>query len=317
MRFAFSFSSCGVMLGAVARKEERIAVQKTYKLFIGGKFVRSESGRVTPAQVNGQVIANFPRASRKDFRDAVMAARGAVAGWSNVSAYLRGQILYRAAEILEMRRSELEAEVARAVGKRNGRAREEVGLAIDHLVYYAGWTDKFSQIFSAVNPVASPHFNFTTPEPTGVVVVVCPNEPPLLALVSLVAPVILSGNTSVVLTSTTQHAPGADFFGNHRNERSASRSRELSLGRSGRARATNCEPHECDCGGGREPRGKGERGLATRRRIQHQTLRAASAESPGLEDDGRKPVLDSRYSGDENGVASDRTVEGGREPDLA
>ncbi len=199
------------MLQAVARKEERIAVRKTYKLFIGGKFVRSESGRVTSAQVNGRVIANFPSASRRDFRDAVVAARGALAGWSNMSAYLRGRILYRGAEILEMRRSELEAELARVVGKRNGHAPEEAGLAIDRLVHYAGWTDKFGQIFSTVNPVASPHFNFTAPEPTGVVVVVCPNEPPLLALVSLVAPVILSGNTAVVLTSTTRPLPALTF----------------------------------------------------------------------------------------------------------
>ncbi len=138
------------MLRAVARKEERIAVQKIYKLFIGGKFVRSESGRVTSAQVNGQVIANFPGASRKDFRDAMVVARGALAGWSNVSAYLRGQIIYRGAEILQMRRSGLEAELARVVGKRNSRAWEEAGLTIDCLVHCAGWTDKFGQIFGAV-----------------------------------------------------------------------------------------------------------------------------------------------------------------------
>ncbi|MBA3544402.1 MAG: aldehyde dehydrogenase family protein [Chthoniobacterales bacterium] len=195
----------------MARKESRLPVQKTYKLFIGGKFVRSESGRVAPAETGGKVLANYARASRKDFRDAVTAARGAVAGWSKQSAYLRGQILYRAAEMLEMRRAELEAELIRSTGKRNSKAAEEAGLAIERLVHYAGWTDKFSQIFSAVNPVASSHFNFTMPEPTGVVVVVCPNEPPLLALVSLVAPVILSGNTAVVLTSTTQPLPALTF----------------------------------------------------------------------------------------------------------
>ncbi|MGH8094447.1 MAG: aldehyde dehydrogenase family protein [Chthoniobacterales bacterium] len=195
----------------MARREERVAVRKTYKLFIGGKFVRSESGRVAPALANGQVIANFPRASRKDFRDAVVAARGALTGWSEASAYLRGQILYRAAELLEMRRPELETELARAVGKRNSKVREEAGLTIDRLVHYAGWTDKFGQIFSAVNPVASSHFNFTMPEPTGVVVVVCPNEPPLLALVSLLAPAILSGNTAVVLASATQPLPALTF----------------------------------------------------------------------------------------------------------
>ncbi len=195
----------------MARKDARLQVQKTYKLFIGGKFVRSESGRVEPAASGGQVLANYARASRKDFRDAVGAARKAQAGWSKTSAYLRGQILYRAAEMLEMRRPELEAELARSAGKKNGKATEEASLTIERLVHYAGWTDKFSQIFSAVNPVASSHFNFTMPEATGVVVVVCPNDPPLLALVSLVAPVILSGNTAVVLTSSTQPLPALTF----------------------------------------------------------------------------------------------------------
>ncbi|HEY3663597.1 MAG TPA: aldehyde dehydrogenase family protein [Chthoniobacterales bacterium] len=195
----------------MARKEARLQVQKTYKLFIGGKFVRSESGRVEPAESGGQVIANYARASRKDFRDAVGAARSAQGGWSKTSAYLRGQILYRAAEMLEMRRPELEAELVRSAAKKNGKAAAEASLTIERLVHYAGWTDKFSQIFSAVNPVASSHFNFTMPEPTGVVVIVCPNEPPLLALVSLVAPVILSGNTAVVLTSPGQPLPALTF----------------------------------------------------------------------------------------------------------
>ncbi len=195
----------------MARKDARIQVQKTYKLFIGGKFVRSESGRVEPTTTGGRGIANYARASRKDFRDAIGAARKALLGWSKTSAYLRGQILYRAAEMLEMRRPELEAGLIRSAAKRNGKTAKETGLTIERLLHYAGWTDKFSQIFSAVNPVASSHFNFTMPEPTGVVVVVCPNEPPLLALVSLVAPVILSGNTAVVLTSTTQPLPALTF----------------------------------------------------------------------------------------------------------
>jgi acyl-CoA reductase-like NAD-dependent aldehyde dehydrogenase len=208
---AFPFSSACAMLPAVPRKEDRLRVQKTYKLFIGGKFVRSESGRVAPAESGGRLIANYPRASRKDFRDAVAAARAAQAGWSKASAYLRGQILYRAAEMLEMRRPELDAELTRAAGRRKGKTSDEASLTIERLVHYAGWTDKFSQIFSAVNPVASAHFNFTLPEPTGVVVVVCPNEPPLLALVSLVAPVILSGNTAVVLASRTQPLAALTF----------------------------------------------------------------------------------------------------------
>jgi len=195
----------------VARKEDRLRVQKTYKLFIGGKFVRSESGRVAPAETGGRVIANYSRASRKDFRDAVVAALGALGGWSKQSAYLRGQILYRAAEMLEMRRSELDAELNRSGGQRSGKGTDEASLAIERLVHYAGWTDKFSQVFSAVNPVASSHFNFTMPEPTGVVVIVCPNEPPLLALIALVAPVILSGNTAVVLASATQPLPALTF----------------------------------------------------------------------------------------------------------
>ena len=195
----------------MARKESRLAVQKTYKLFIGGKFVRSESGRVLPARNRGRLIANYSRASRKDLRDAVAAARAAFAGWSEASAYLRGQILYRAAEMLEMRKGELEAELSRALGKQNGQAEDEASLTIDRLVHYAGWTDKFGQVFSAVNPVASSHFNFTMPEASGVVAVVCPNEPSLLALVSLVAPVILSGNTAVVLTSTSQPLPALTF----------------------------------------------------------------------------------------------------------
>jgi acyl-CoA reductase-like NAD-dependent aldehyde dehydrogenase len=196
---------------AVAKREARLPVLKTYKLFVGGKFIRSESGRVAPAGSDGAIVANYARASRKDFRDAVSAARAAFAGWSKQSAYLRGQILYRAAEMLEMRRPELEAEVTRAAGKRNGKGSDETQLAIDRLVHYAGWTDKFSQIFSAVNPVASSHFNFTSPEPTGVVVVLCPDEPPLLALVSLVAPVILSGNAAVVIVSQTKPLPALTF----------------------------------------------------------------------------------------------------------
>lgn len=192
----------------VRKNGARLGVQKTYKLFIGGKFVRSESGRVLPVRGNDRKpIANYARASRKDFRDAVTAARAAFAGWSKQSAYLRGQILYRAAEMLEMREGELQAELARGEVGAPAQARTEVSRAIDRLVHYAGWTDKFGAVFSAVNPVASSHFNFTMPEPTGVVVVVCPDESPLLALISLVAPVILAGNTAVVLASTANPLP--------------------------------------------------------------------------------------------------------------
>jgi acyl-CoA reductase-like NAD-dependent aldehyde dehydrogenase len=196
----------------VRKNGARLGVQKTYKLFIGGKFVRSESGRVLPAKGNdGESIANYGRASRKDFRDAVTAARAAFGSWSRQSAYQRGQILYRAAEMLEMREGELRAELMRSGTSQPAQARREVSRAIDRLVHYAGWTDKFGAVFSAVNPVASSHFNFTMPEPTGVVVIVCPDESPLLALVSLVAPVILAGNTAVVLASNQSPLPALTF----------------------------------------------------------------------------------------------------------
>jgi acyl-CoA reductase-like NAD-dependent aldehyde dehydrogenase len=194
----------------VRKNGARVGVQKTYKLFIGGKFVRSESGRVTAAaQNNGGPLANYARASRKDFRDAVTAARGAFGGWSKQSAYLRSQILYRAAEMLEMREGELRREIERSATGQE--ARNEVARAIDRLVYFAGWTDKFSAVFGSVNPVASSHFNFTMPEPTGVVVIVCPDEAPLLALVSLLAPVILAGNTALVLPSMRSPLPALTF----------------------------------------------------------------------------------------------------------
>ena len=181
------------------KQATRLAVQKTYKLFIGGKFARSESGRIIATRdAEGKVLANYCRASRKDFRDAVRAARSAVAGWTKCSAYLRGQILYRAAEMLETRHRELESELSRLDGSA---PRREVAAAIDRLVYYAGWTDKFSQILGSINPVATSHFNFTIPEPSGVVVALAPDEPALLGLVSIIAPIIASGNSVVALAS--------------------------------------------------------------------------------------------------------------------
>ncbi|HJT80767.1 MAG TPA: aldehyde dehydrogenase family protein [Chthoniobacterales bacterium] len=199
----------------MATRQNRLAVQKTYKLLIGGKFVRGENGRVLPARSrDGALLANYCRASKKDFRDAMTAARAAFGGWSKTSAYLRGQILYRAAEMLEMRRGELQNELERSNGPGNSSrtaSSAETSMAIDRLVHYAGWTDKFSQIFGSVNPVASSHFNFTTPEPTGVVVVVCPDDPPLLGLVSLVAPAILSGNCVVALASSTHPLAALTF----------------------------------------------------------------------------------------------------------
>ena len=190
----------------------RLDVKKTYKLYIGGKFPRSESGRYLPAKsATGEHLDNFAHASRKDFRDAVVAARAAVDGWSKATAYNRGQILYRAAEMLQNRAGELVAEIARSTGASAAKAKREVTLAIDRLVHFAGWTDKYQQVFGSVNPVATSHFNFTTPEPTGVVVVLAPDEPSLLALVSLVAPVILSGNTAIVIPSEKFPLPAATF----------------------------------------------------------------------------------------------------------
>lgn len=190
----------------------RLDVKKTYKLYIGGKFPRSESGRYLPAKsAAGAHLDNFAYASRKDFRDAVVAARAAVGGWSKATAYNRGQILYRAAEMLQNRASELVNEIARSTGAGAARAKREVTLAIDRLVYFAGWTDKYQQIFGSVNPVATSHFDFTTPEPTGVVAVLAPDEPPLLALVSLVTPVILSGNAAIVISSEKFPLPAATF----------------------------------------------------------------------------------------------------------
>lgn len=186
-------------------KTKRLAVLKTYKLFIGGAFPRSESGRVLPATgPAGEPLGNYAHASRKDFRDAVVKARAAQGKWAGSSAYLRGQILYRAAEILETRRAELEAELRRATGK-SGEA--EVTEAIDLLVHYAGWTDKFGALFSSVNPVASAHFNFTFPEPTGVVVAVAPDVPPLLGLIGVIAPALVAGNAVIALASERHPLP--------------------------------------------------------------------------------------------------------------
>ncbi len=190
----------------------RLDVKKTYKLYIGGKFPRSESGRYLPAKsAKGEHLNNFSNASRKDFRDAVVAARTAFDCWSKATAYNRGQILYRAAEMLQNRAGELVAEIARSTNLSAAKAKREVTLAIDRLVHFAGWTDKYQQVFGSVNPVATSHFDFTTPEPTGVVVVLAPDEPSLLALVSLVAPVILSGNSAIAIPSEKFPLPAATF----------------------------------------------------------------------------------------------------------
>jgi len=189
----------------------RIGILKTYKLFIGGKFPRTESGRSLPAyDSKGALLANYCHASRKDLRDAVVAARKAQPGWAKSTACLRGQILYRAAEMLEQRADSMIAEMQTS-GIKAVAAQSEVNAAIEHLVHYAGWTDKFQQLFSAVNPVASSHFNFTTPEPTGIVGILCPDTAPLSAFVALMASAIASGNSAILFASETHPLPAISF----------------------------------------------------------------------------------------------------------
>jgi acyl-CoA reductase-like NAD-dependent aldehyde dehydrogenase len=179
----------------------RIDVKKTYKLYIGGAFPRSESGRTYLVNdAKGALLANASQASRKDARDAVVAARKAFGGWSGRTAYNRGQVVYRIAEVLEGRRDQFVAELRAAEGVSGSRANAAVDAAIDRLVWYAGWADKITQVVGTANPVAGPYFNLSSPEPTGVVAVVAPRSP-LLGLVSVVAPVITTGNTCVVIAS--------------------------------------------------------------------------------------------------------------------
>ncbi|WP_058045952.1 aldehyde dehydrogenase family protein [Streptomyces roseifaciens] len=187
---------------------ERLTVFKTYKLFVGGKFPRSESGRVYEVtDSKGNWLANAPLSSRKDARDAVVAARKAVGGWSGATAYNRGQVLYRVAEMLEGRRDQFAAEVAEAEGLSKAKAAAQVDAAIDRWVWYAGWTDKIGQITGATNPVAGPFFNVSSTEPTGVVAVLAPQESSFLGLVSVIAPAIATGNTVVVVASEKAPLP--------------------------------------------------------------------------------------------------------------
>ena len=186
----------------------RLAVRKTYKLYIGGAFPRSESGRSYVVRAADDTpLANACRASRKDLRDAVRAARKAFEGWADKSAMNRGQVLYRVAELMEGRREQFVAEVAQAEGLREAKAREVVTRAIDRWVWYAGWADKIAQVLGSSNPVASSYFNFTIPEPTGVVGVVASEASSLLGLVSRLAPPLVAGNTVVLLASQTRPLP--------------------------------------------------------------------------------------------------------------
>ena len=183
---------------------ERIEILKTYKIFIGGQFPRTESGRYYPLMnKKGQNIANVCLSSRKDFRNAVVAARSAFAGWSSRSAMNRGQILYRIAEMMEGRKNQLIDELV-LMGNTKKNATEEVETAIDRTVYYAGWCDKYQALFGTINPVASSHFNFSVPEAMGVIAIIAPENPSLLGLISLIIPAIAGGNSVIALASESQ-----------------------------------------------------------------------------------------------------------------
>jgi acyl-CoA reductase-like NAD-dependent aldehyde dehydrogenase len=182
----------------------RLAVPKTYKLYIGGAFPRSESGRTYEVvTARGTFLANAAKASRKDARDAVVAARAAVAGWSAATGYNRGQVLYRIAELLEGRRAQFIDEIVSSEGGGAAAAARQVDAAIDAWVWYAGWADKYVQVAGNGNPVSGPYFNLSTPEPTGVVAIVAPQDSALLGLVSVLAPALVSGNTVVVIANET------------------------------------------------------------------------------------------------------------------
>jgi len=190
---------------------ERLEVLKTYKTYVNGKFPRSESERVCMiSDKKGRHIANACRCTRKDIRDAVVSARSAFSGWSDRSAYNRGQILYRIAEMLEGRKDQFIQELENS-GIEHKKAKSEVECSIDRLLYFGGWTDKISQVFGTVNPVASSHFNFSVPEPSGVVGILGPEDFPLLSIVSLIAPVIASGNCTVLIPSEKNPLPSISF----------------------------------------------------------------------------------------------------------
>ena len=197
----------GHSVNGPSKKADRLPVMKTYKIFIGGKFPRTESGRYyQPKGSNGEVLANVCRSSRKDVRDAVVAARGAGSGWAGRSAFNRSQILYRIGEMLEGRRAQFVHELV-LHGSTAQQANEEVSLAIDRWIHYAGWCDKYQALFSSVNPTNSSHFNFSVYEPTGVVGIMANSDNGLLGLVSLIAPVIAGGNACVVVASEKHPLP--------------------------------------------------------------------------------------------------------------
>lgn len=185
----------------------RLPITKTPKVYVGGAFIRSESARTFPLKdAAGNFFANIPQCTRKDLRNAIEAAAKAGPGWAKRTAYNRGQIIYRLAEMLEARKADM-ADALMVGGASKSAAAKEITATIDRLIYYAGWADKYEQVLGNVNPVASPHFNFTVTEPMGIVGLLAPGEAPLLALISLIAPAITSGNTVIALASTTQPYP--------------------------------------------------------------------------------------------------------------
>ena len=192
-------------------KSDRLDVMKTYKIYIDGKFPRTESGRYYPLQNNsGKTIVNICLSSRKDFREAVVAARKAQVGWSSKSAYNRGQVIYRIAEMMEGRREQFISEL-KEQGSSIAQAEKEINVSIDRLVYYAGWCDKYQQVFSSVNPVESSHFNFSVPEPMGVISILSPESFGLLGLISLIIPASAGGNTVVALASASRPLSAVTF----------------------------------------------------------------------------------------------------------
>ncbi len=187
---------------------DRVEVRKTHKLFIGGAFPRSESGRTYEViNTRGEFLANVAKASRKDARDAVIAARIGFNSWSKATAYNRGQVLYRIAEVMEGRKDQFVNDIQDAEGTSNKKATAQTNQAIDRVVWYAGWADKYAQVFGNTNPVSGPFFNFSIPEPTGVVAAVAPQDSSLLGLISVIAPIVTSGNSVIVIASTNSPIP--------------------------------------------------------------------------------------------------------------
>ena len=187
---------------------DRVEVRKTHKLFVGGAFPRSESGRTYEAtNSQGEFLANVAKASRKDARDAVLAARTGFNSWSKATAYNRGQVLYRIAEVMEGRKDQFISDIQDAEAVSAKKAATQTDQAIDRVLWYAGWADKYAQVFGNTNPVSGPFFNFSIPEPTGVVAAVAPQDSSLLGLISVIAPIITSGNSVIVIASTASPIP--------------------------------------------------------------------------------------------------------------